>query len=124
MTTIYQDLLRFDHDQYKAYISSLELKLRAQLHLLCPDIVRLARCRDIATKDILPLEKLCASLSTNTTAVLRRLCSGPGSTKVPWSPLALAVTATMGMTCAKYICRNSQLGKSRTVRRYSTSLEP
>ena len=49
MTTIHQDLLRFDHDQYKAYISSLEPKLRAQLHLLCPDIIRLTRCRDIVT---------------------------------------------------------------------------
>ncbi|KAI4272434.1 MAG: hypothetical protein LQ337_005303 [Flavoplaca oasis] len=94
MELIYQDLEQWELKQQYEFINSLAPDFRANLALHCPDIINLARCSNLASKEILAIKDLCGSISSSAVARLGAVCAHHHHEKLPWSPLALAVTAT------------------------------
>ncbi|KAL9034352.1 MAG: hypothetical protein Q9180_005455 [Flavoplaca navasiana] len=94
MELIYQDFEQWELKQKNEFINSLAPDFRADLALYCPDIINLARCSNLASKEILAIKDLCGSISSSAVARLGAVCAHRHQEKLPWSPLALAVTAT------------------------------
>lgn len=115
MELIYQDLEQWELKQQYEFINSLAPDFRANLALHCPDIINLARCSNLASKEILAIKDLCGSISSSAVARLGAVCAHHHHEKLPWSPLALAVTATVGLSCTYSICQNSKISHCRTV---------
>ncbi|KAL8957439.1 MAG: hypothetical protein Q9193_005288 [Seirophora villosa] len=90
MEPIYKDFLEWEHKQQNAFIKSLAPDFRANLGLFCPDIVNLARCSNLASKETLAIKNLCESISTGALARLGGVCVEHSQKELPWSPLALA----------------------------------
>ncbi|KAL8887156.1 MAG: hypothetical protein Q9215_005237 [Flavoplaca cf. flavocitrina] len=114
MELIYRDFKQWELEHQNEFIKSLAPDFRANLALNCPDVMKLAGCSNLASREILAIKELCGSISSSAVARLGAVCAYHHQGKLPWSPFALAVTATVGLSCAYSIRQNSKISNCRT----------